>query len=306
MKEILFDPLQMNNSTLEYPLPKDKQKHEAMPHDMFGTVRRPLMHPTALAQGGLITTSMDLAKLIIELMKAYNGKSDLILTQEAARELISRYCAIPPGVSFNNDLFPNSMGLGVFIRGNDEYFVFDHFGFNNPGLPCLAAGIPAQGKGIVIMANGANFLDLYQEIIEAISNQYHWKNNPYAQNKTDRITRQSIGLKMQKLIDHGRLAEAVKEYYELKQDYPDEYDFSENQLNALGYHYLENKQYRESIAVFKINTEVFPESANVFDSYAEALMKAGDHENSIANYERSLELNPENHNAIDMLKRLKR
>ena len=66
------------------------------------------------------------------------------------------------------------------------------------------------------------------------------------------------------------------------------------------------EQFAKAIEVFRLNLEVFPESFNVYDSYAEALMKSGDIENAIVNYKKSLALNPDNNNAREMLKRLEK
>ena len=56
--------------------------------------------------------------------------------------------------------------------------------------------------------------------------------------------------------------------------------------------------------MFRVNVELYPESANTYDSLGEAYMKGGDHELAVRNYRKSLELDPNNHNASEMLKRL--
>ena len=50
--------------------------------------------------------------------------------------------------------------------------------------------------------------------------------------------------------------------------------------------------------------DAFPESFNVYDSYAEAQMKLGNNEEAIKYYKKSVEMNPGNQNGIDMLKKL--
>jgi len=57
--------------------------------------------------------------------------------------------------------------------------------------------------------------------------------------------------------------------------------------------------------VFKLNVETFPESWNTFDSYAEALLKNGNTDQAILNYNKSLELNPDNENGKAMLEKIK-
>lgn len=75
----------------------------------------------------------------------------------------------------------------------------------------------------------------------------------------------------------------------------------EAELNRIGYGLLNQEKFADAIAVFRLNVDVYPESANVYDSYAEALMKSGQTESAILNYKKSLALNPENNNAREML-----
>ena len=65
------------------------------------------------------------------------------------------------------------------------------------------------------------------------------------------------------------------------------------------------KKVREAIEVFKLNAETYQQSANVYDSLAEAYMIDGDKELATRNYQRAVELNPQNSNAIEMLKKLR-
>ncbi len=74
--------------------------------------------------------------------------------------------------------------------------------------------------------------------------------------------------------------------------------------NMLGYHLVGWGMIEAAIKVLELNVELFPESGNVYDSYAEVLLMKGDTARSIENYHRSLEKDPENENAQMMLKRL--
>jgi len=80
--------------------------------------------------------------------------------------------------------------------------------------------------------------------------------------------------------------------------------FSETQMNILGYQHLQTGKTGEAIELFKLNVQAYPESANTYDSLGEAYMINGDKELAIQNYQKSLELNPDNKNAVEMLKRL--
>jgi tetratricopeptide (TPR) repeat protein len=100
---------------------------------------------------------------------------------------------------------------------------------------------------------------------------------------------------------------ALVHYQNLKTNYLEKgaYDFSERSLNLFGYSLLEKKDTAGAIRVLSLNAQVFPKSANVWDSLAEAHMKAGDAKAAKRNYERSLKLDPKNENARENLKKLK-
>ena len=86
---------------------------------------------------------------------------------------------------------------------------------------------------------------------------------------------------------------------------PSKTDILEDALNAKGYDLLAQNKYDEAIAIFTMNIIAYPKSANAFDSLGEAFMKKGDKASAITNYEKSLQLDPTNGNAKDMLKQLK-
>src|SRR6266566_2540379 len=80
---------------------------------------------------------------------------------------------------------------------------------------------------------------------------------------------------------------------------------SESSVNSLGYGLLSRKQTADAIRIFQLNVELYPDSANTYDSLGEAYMAAGDKAQAVKNYEKSLSLNPQNTNATAMLKRLR-
>jgi cytochrome c-type biogenesis protein CcmH/NrfG len=61
----------------------------------------------------------------------------------------------------------------------------------------------------------------------------------------------------------------------------------------------------DAIAVFQLNVEMFPDDWNAYDSLGEGYMAHGDRGLAIANYERSLVLNPKNDNGTRMLAKLR-
>ncbi|MBO3699121.1 tetratricopeptide repeat protein [Roseivirga sp. E12] len=81
-------------------------------------------------------------------------------------------------------------------------------------------------------------------------------------------------------------------------------DHTEGTLNRIGYELLGTKQVTLAIGIFQINTESYPKSFNAWDSLAEAYLISGDKKKAKINYQKSLELNPNNTNAIEKLKSL--
>lgn len=80
----------------------------------------------------------------------------------------------------------------------------------------------------------------------------------------------------------------------------------EGNLNTVGLQLVFNPNTSEQgINVFLLATKLYPNSANLFDSLAEGYLYVGSTSKAIENFERSLELNSQNQNAIDRLKQLK-
>jgi CubicO group peptidase (beta-lactamase class C family) len=76
-------------------------------------------------------------------------------------------------------------------------------------------------------------------------------------------------------------------------------------VNWAGYQFLNADRLKLALEIFKINTEMFPEGYNTWDSLGEAYMKLGKDAKAISSYEKSLELNPDNQNAEEMIARIR-
>lgn len=162
------------------------------------------------------------------------------------------------------------------------------FGFNS-----LETRLVEDDKFIMVLNNfeGGNINQLTLGIVNILYGLEPAKPKP------------SLATMLSKGIKEKGLETAITETSALK-DKKDEYRISEGEFNNLGYMFLQEKLIAEAVAIFRLNIEMFPESSNVYDSYGEALAEAGDKENSILNYRKSLELNPNNDNAKKMIEKL--
>ncbi|MGA9364145.1 MAG: c-type cytochrome [Bacteroidota bacterium] len=102
------------------------------------------------------------------------------------------------------------------------------------------------------------------------------------------------------------LDSALQHYADLKESFYGRgaYDFGERALNNFGYQVLANDA-TGAVRVFKSNAKEFPKSPNVWDSLADAYMKAGDPKRAKQCYGKVLKLDPQNENAKEMLKKIK-
>ena len=82
--------------------------------------------------------------------------------------------------------------------------------------------------------------------------------------------------------------------------------FDEKDINDIGYHFLyELNRIDDALELFKYNVESFPQSANAYDSLGEAYFIKGEIDSAIYNYKKSINLNPDNKNAVHMLRQLR-
>jgi tetratricopeptide (TPR) repeat protein len=116
--------------------------------------------------------------------------------------------------------------------------------------------------------------------------------------------RKSISETLSATIASSGVDEAVKQYHDFRTAESSAYDFDEGELNALGYQLIRAKKFKESIRILQLNVEAYPQSSNTYDSLGEAYLDDGNKAQAIANYQRSLQLNPKNRNAILVLQKL--
>lgn len=82
------------------------------------------------------------------------------------------------------------------------------------------------------------------------------------------------------------------------------YIHSEDNLNNLGYEYLNKNENEKALEIFKLNVLLNPTSGNAYDSYGEILLKINKKEEAIKMYKKSVELNPGNENGKRVLDEL--
>jgi tetratricopeptide (TPR) repeat protein len=148
-----------------------------------------------------------------------------------------------------------------------------------------------------MFANSANGLSVINELVGIVMGNDHpslaWLNLE-RYNSQPRL--------MFKAIVKSNAETVLTEYR--KRQAKNNVSLTEDEINRLGYQLLRLKRTRDAIAVFIQNTIDFPRAYNTWDSLAEGYMIDGDKQSAIRYYKKSLELNPDNTNAVQKLKEL--
>jgi len=225
--------------------------------------------------------------------------------------------------------FPNASPA----RGGDAQRLIEVLKELEENLPADTTLVAAHG-GAFTMAKLETYIEMIEGTISAVAAEvsaerslseiveqnplalwHEWENTEVGLSSEGWITEiyasltssyaQSICAPMtETLLDDG-IEAAVARYRQLKEEEPDDWRFAENELNMLGYQLVARDNLDDAMVIFELNAEAFPEGFNAYDSLGEAYMLAGRTDEAIANYERSLELNPDNTNAVTMLARLR-
>jgi CubicO group peptidase (beta-lactamase class C family) len=156
MRDLVFEPLGMTQSTFEAPLPKSLWPKAAQPYD---EPHNGWYSYSAMAPAGLWTTPTDLCLFAIDVEKAYRGQSKL-LPQALAQEMLT----------YQSD---EIYGLGFALGERGHALRFWHSGANG-GYQSQFDAFPDVGEGAAVMTDGAGGLRLILEILRAIAEEYGW------------------------------------------------------------------------------------------------------------------------------------
>jgi CubicO group peptidase (beta-lactamase class C family) len=160
MRDLVLDKLEMNRSTYDQPLPETLTVNAATAHRADGAILKGKRHTyPEMAAAGLWTTPSELARFAIEVQQSYTGKTQRVLSQEMAKQMLTKQAG--------------NYGLGFNLWIDDKSFYFGNGG-SNEGFKCQLAMFAETGQGAVLMTNGDQGSRLLEEIIRAIAKEYEW------------------------------------------------------------------------------------------------------------------------------------
>ncbi|MBD2705191.1 serine hydrolase [Spirosoma sp. BT702] len=241
--------------------------------------------------GGIITTTADLLRYDEAL---YNGT---FLTRASLNQLFTPSRLKNGSV---NEIWLNignmgtaDDGLGWFIfRDKSMGTIVWHTG----GMPgCSAIFLRnLTKKQTVVMLDNVNSEKMYPKALNALR---------ILNGKAPLTVPQSLTKLYGKALYAKGETYATSLLLRLKNDSL-HYVLNENEMNNLGYAFLEHKHLSEALTTLKLNTRLYPQSDNVYNSYGEALLESGDKPGAIAMYRKSLAINPKNEDSLKALKAL--
>src|SRR5439155_21938014 len=166
-----------------------------------------------------------------------------------------------------------------------------HWG-DNGAFKCFVAAKLKDKTAIVMFTNSENGLAIAKPIVhDAIGGQqlaFTWiKYDSY----------DSVAMRFARAVRLKGASQAIADLAGLlKSD-----AISESSVNSLGYGLLSRKQTADAIRIFQLNVQLYPESANTYDSSGEAYMAAEDKAQTDKKYDEAILLKPHTTNATDML-----
>ncbi|MFP2907440.1 serine hydrolase [Pyxidicoccus sp. 3LFB2] len=278
--DAVFAPLGLKHSTFEQPLSSARTANAASGTHASGKSIEGRWHVyPELAPAGLWSTPSDLASMTMEVLKARAGKSQRVVSQAMAKQMLTKQS--------------DGFGLGFQLEeGSDR---FGHGGYNE-GFTSTLIAFADSGSGVVMMANGDNGPFLFERLAASIAAEYGWKSFTH---------RLESPLMTVDLLVRLKGADAALSFVKaMKQKAPAGRGLPPQLLNQVAYGQLLAGNFPDAVKLLKANVEFFPEDSNTHDSLGEAYMKSGRKEEAIASYRQSLKLDPKNANAVEMLKKL--
>ena len=97
---------------------------------------------------------------------------------------------------------------------------------------------------------------------------------------------------------------AITQYQQLKELKSDQYNFNKWELNNLGYELIRLERVTDAIEIFKLNVDSYPKYASAYSGLGEAYRLDENAKLAIENFEKSLELYPDNTRVLEKLKYL--
>lgn len=285
MKQTLLGPLGMTKSSMTWETRYDSLR--AYQHDWQGKPNPELKKWTsAVACCSLQTNAVDYAKFVIAVL------NDTLLSKVPWNEMLK------PQVKMRDTLPGGYWGLGWGLEQTESGKYFWHWGDGGTSKDYITANIEHK-DALVFFANSENGLSFINELLDDALGGTHPGAIYLGYPRYDAPSNILVKGAMEK-----GAAKAMSEYLKKLKSGKIK-PITEEDMNAASYRLLNAGKLDDAIVLFTQNTIDHPNSWNSWDSLAEAYMNKKENALAIKYYEKSLELNPQNTNGAEQLKKLK-
>ncbi|MEP6712007.1 MAG: hypothetical protein ABJA37_06315 [Ferruginibacter sp.] len=129
-----------------------------------------------------------------------------------------------------------------------------------------------------------------QLAVDMSFNDYYNNEDPVMNVIKNYDTQESIEVKLRSLVEAEKFDEAVSMANEYLKDPLHRYfkNELETKINTYGYALINQNKFNDANKVLKMNIQLFPESANAYDSYAESFLLMGKKEDAIKYFEMAI------------------
>ncbi|HTE29225.1 MAG TPA: serine hydrolase domain-containing protein [Chryseolinea sp.] len=249
-----------------------------------------------VGQGNIMTTTGDMVKFDNAL---YAGKIIRLSTLDEAftPAKLNNGKNTDPHLGVAGTIGKASYGLGWFIFADTSAGkIVWHTGGQPGSISIFLRNITK--RQMVILFDNTFHKSLYANGVNALS---------VLNDKPIAIPKKSLTQGYSSALIENGVDAAFCKLLELRAD-SIHYYLSEDDMNEMGLQLLYSaafdKNHQLALEVLKLNTLLFPESFNTYDSYGEALAYAGKKQEAVLMYKKSLELNPDNETGKRALKRI--
>jgi CubicO group peptidase (beta-lactamase class C family) len=231
--------------------------------------------------GGLYSTVGDLERFERAL------HSDTLVNAESKRVLFAPRTVITAyGWKTSQDTLPGGVLRTVFRTTGGL-----------PGFGAVLLRVPSQQRAIIMLTNVQGVTWRLEDFAASISRILDGR--PYS------LPKSSIAEAVAADTKSRASTESIDRRFDQLRADTARFALSEREVNLLGYHAMNAwRDLPRAIHIFALNVRAFPKSANVYDSLGEAYLAQADTVRARINYSRSLELDPNNTNAADVLRRI--
>jgi len=223
--------------------------------------------------------------------------------------LLSAQGTWPPQRLENLKVFPDTIGVRPlinvmigFTRALGVRCTYCHVG--EEGQPLATYNLPSDDK--VTKRKARVMLRMVQAVNDSFLPEVHAIGHEGGAGHADHLVVQcamchrgqprplTLEQRLMAVIDSAGAEAAVQEYRDLRARFYGRatLDFGEQSLNTFGYRLLRSGRATVAVAMFRLNLEMFPESANAHDSLGDGLKADGDREGALHEYRQAQALNP--------------